>query len=587
MAEVPPVIESTPHSGIRPAKSTVIRLAKLSFPTVCFLLIAIWLLAPTLRQLHSTIPTGPTLVATVPLFNAWTIWWNADRALHGFANYWDAPIFHPTSGAFAFSEPQPATLLVAPVYWITGSPIAAYKAWMLLSLTLNGVFAFRLLRGTGSGRLLAMIGGVIMVTLPIVHQQLEVLQMIPVWGILWTWDAVRRMGRKPTRWRGLEAGVACGVTFMLSVHHGLFMALLLPVCAILILRRRRDRILWTSMAIVVVSAGMLVGSLVWPIHRIAAQYEFERSPESVKGLSMRATDYGKVATHGLINPHLVEGRRGWEFSPGWIKMLLATAGIALSFCRRRHRDWRLFLTITALLAGCLSLGPNLRIGTWQPWLTLTEYVPGVGQVRNVFRFAYFVQIAVALLAVAGLQDLLLILKARSTWRLRRKAATVIAVACGTLAVAEIPPAPFLLAGAPDLSAHKGWTTFIRENTQPQKGIACFPFASGRKVADFAISTRWMLLGTEHGVPLTNGYSGFFPQSYFNTCDVINDEFPSEKAFEQLAAADVEFLVVYKSHTSHEQMSSVETSRFLAELVFEDSIGIDVYRFGQRTQTASE
>src|SRR4051794_35687787 len=43
----------------------------------------------------TALPQGTESVATVPLFNLWTIWWNADRARHGFHGYWDAPIFYP------------------------------------------------------------------------------------------------------------------------------------------------------------------------------------------------------------------------------------------------------------------------------------------------------------------------------------------------------------------------------------------------------------------------------------------------------------------------------------------------------------
>ena len=54
---------------------------------------------------------GSSQVATVPLFNLWTIWWNADRLRHGLKDYWDAPIFYPERDTFAFSEPQPTTMI--------------------------------------------------------------------------------------------------------------------------------------------------------------------------------------------------------------------------------------------------------------------------------------------------------------------------------------------------------------------------------------------------------------------------------------------------------------------------------------------
>ena len=71
---------------------------------------------------------GAEPTTTVPLFNLWTLRWNQDRLGHGLSGYWDAPIFHPASGSFALSEPQPLTGLVfAPISWVTGNPVLAFN----------------------------------------------------------------------------------------------------------------------------------------------------------------------------------------------------------------------------------------------------------------------------------------------------------------------------------------------------------------------------------------------------------------------------------------------------------------------------
>jgi hypothetical protein len=45
-----------------------------------FLLLAVASTWPLASQIDAAIPTGRERVATVPLFNLWTVWWNADRA---------------------------------------------------------------------------------------------------------------------------------------------------------------------------------------------------------------------------------------------------------------------------------------------------------------------------------------------------------------------------------------------------------------------------------------------------------------------------------------------------------------------------
>lgn len=70
-----------------------------------YFLLALIFTWPLARHIASGIPMGTETVATVPLFNLWTLWWNADRLGALYQGYWDAPIFYPLEGVFAFSEP--------------------------------------------------------------------------------------------------------------------------------------------------------------------------------------------------------------------------------------------------------------------------------------------------------------------------------------------------------------------------------------------------------------------------------------------------------------------------------------------------
>lgn len=123
--------------------------------------VATW---PLARHLTSHLPMGTEPVATVPLFNLWTLWWNADRLQALYTGYWDARIFHPVRGAFAFSEPQPLTGLVAAVLTgMSASRTFGYNAVLLLGLTLNGWVASRLLAALGMRWSVCLVGGAMVV----------------------------------------------------------------------------------------------------------------------------------------------------------------------------------------------------------------------------------------------------------------------------------------------------------------------------------------------------------------------------------------------------------------------------------------
>ena len=454
--------------------------------------------------------------------------------------------------------------------WLTGSPALAYNVYLLLSLFLNGIFTFRLLRRTGSPRSLAIIGGCMMIWLPVSVRQLEVLQLIPVWSLLWTWDALRRHGSASTWTTALELTVSYTLSFYICVHHTLFLTIALTATAWILLIRVRVLQFWVTSCAALIIAGVLVSVIFVPMRQALRDNSFERSKELVGQLSAKASDL--VLTPQDAN--FFAGSQGrFGLSPGWIKILLAAFGAVVGVLHRRRRRWVLFLLLTTIVTGLLAIGPNLKLGDFQPWWMLGKWIPGISQVRNVFRFVYLTQMATILLGITGLSELWLHMRARS-WRPITAAIVVNLVAL--LALAEVAVPKLVLAGVPDLSRHHGWTEFVKRHTPGGKGIACLPFPPGTRAADFDSTARWMYLGSLHGVPMINGYSGFFPPSYLKFQAQINKEGLSENILSQLAAMKTHFIVVHSIYQASIPDQSVLHSQFQLQLVHEDAIGIRVY-----------
>lgn len=542
----------------------------------CYVALALWATWPLARESTTSLPLGAITAPTVPLFNVWTVWWNADRAAHGFHGYWDAPIFHPQPGTFAFSEPQPVTLVVAPLLWMSGSRALAYNAYLWLSLLMNAVVAERVLRLLGARRAAAFFGGAAMLLLPIVHQQRDVLQLIPVWGILWTWIAFHRMGRRRSIARGCELGLAFSVTCGMCIHHGLFLAVLLAGAFWTLWRRLLWKRTWLALLAAAAVAAGLLGPLLLPMRAALRQHEFRRSPDLVVRLSARPADYAALTGRALIDPGIGPREPGMRLSPGWIKVGLAALGGCLGLWRRRWRRWTLFLLATGGVAFVCSLGLRLNLWGWQPWSTVSSIVPGLAQARNVFRFAFFVQIAAVLAAMQCLHLLLLLRRRYSSTRTARRIASAAILALGCLAVFETIPARMTLATIPDAGAHSAWIDFIREQTPPGRSVASIPFASGNDASDFAATTEAMYFGTFHRTPLVNGYSGFFPREYFELRDAVNESFPAQDVLRELANRDVEYVIVMPGAP----MKTVDWSagdEWSLEFEFEDPMGVQVYR----------
>src|SRR5262245_31134673 len=210
------------------------------------------------------LPIGNEPTATVARFNLWTLEWNAQGIGPFRGGYWDAPIFSPARGAFAFSDPQPLTGAVFHV--LTGIGIGATVAFgliVLAALTLNGVAASAVLEDAGVSFGAATLAGALMVALPFAANEAGVLQLLMIWPVLFGLGAALRYFRTPD-WRPAAlVGVWISVAFLTSEYYAFFLLVALVIVAIVMLVGTRPRLSQLGHAgIAVGTALVLTGSFV-------------------------------------------------------------------------------------------------------------------------------------------------------------------------------------------------------------------------------------------------------------------------------------------------------------------------------------
>lgn len=551
------------------------RALRIGVLTAIFSSIALWSVWPMPRSIGSKVITSQEGIATVPLFNAWTIAWNAHSLRSGVQNYWHAPIFHPLQNSFALSEPQPAALVVAPVVWWWQSPIAAYNVYLLLSLVLNGLFTIRLMRTIGTGWIPSIVASVAMVQHPLLLLQADVVQLMPIWGILWTLTSLVRLReavvespiaaitdcsnavgeantnlttlvskRQGVLFRGLETGVAFGAVFATAVHHGLFLTLLLALTGILIVPWRQFWHWVPGALVALVVAAMLITPLAIPIIRVMKEHSFKRNEDVVAQLSTRAASFLVEPETALLKTHIVNREGLWHMSPGTIRMILAAVAVGLTMLSgfRRHLSICIFLVTFAGVALLLSLGVNLQPAGWKVWVTISQHMPGFSQVRNVFRFAYFFQIVVIVLASLGLSQLL---ELGNRWWAGRGCTKWIGhgmlVALASLIMFEVPP-PTLRLSEVWKPRSEEWTEFVTSHLQHGNGVLIMPYAQGSSVGDFEVTSRWMVATVLDDIPMINGYSGFFPAAHFELQKLIQSHGLSGATLPFLSESKVQFVI---------------------------------------------
>ncbi len=488
---------------------------------VCLItaLVVTW---PLAAHLDSAILLGNEQGAMVGLLSIWTLWWNADRLVHGFAGYWDAPFFYPNKGVFTYSEPEPLTaLFIAPLWGLDATPSLVHNVASLLVLTLNGIFAYRLARALGVKPLPALLGGVLMVALPFVAKVYGVLNLTPVFGMLWTLEGLVRFGRAGRLRDAAWAGLGFIAAYLTCQQYALiFVPFALGAFVVALWEQRFARRAILVLVASFLGAGLLLLLVILPAYTLHQQLGLTRQDFVVQALSAQLGDFfTRPNTASVPFPPASLNDTAGLF-PGFILLGLATLGVGLAWHNRESsRRWAVYLAVGTFAAALLAMGLNLSIFGWQPFDTMRSFIPGFSELRSPFRFAIIMQLMLAALAALGLGYLLVYL------RDRKQAGIALVVLLGLLGAAENLNVPVPLQSIPT-SAKTAWVQWLK--VQPQGTmVAHVPFPNGLRITDYEIEGWRMFAQIEHQMPIVNGYSGYFPPGYTDFQLSMATGFPSQ------------------------------------------------------------
>jgi len=216
------------------------------------------------------------------------------------------------------------------------------------------------------------------------------------------------------------------------------------------------------------------------------------------------------------------------------------------------------------------MGAHLAVGELS-LLNLLRAVPGLSQIRSFFRFALFVQLAVAGLAALALERLLHGVQRR----FGKKRALAGIAALALLAVVEIRPAMGKIQPLPPLDLELPWLEWVVESTETGDVLAFVPFPEGRSSRAYLGTSQWMYWQMRHWRPMVNGYSGFFP-ARFRELKKTMRSFPSESSLDALAAAGVRYCIVHRAFLSRAPAPEPGGRHRLVPVFRDDRHALDVF-----------
>ena len=467
---------------------------------------------PLLAEIEDALPND----LGDPMLNAWILAWDADRIRHGFSGLWDAPNFFPYPRSLTYSEHLLGiAVFSAPIQWISGNPILAYNAAVVLSYVLAGAGMYLLAGSVTGSRVAAVVAGVAFACLPYRVAQLAHLQVL-----MYAWMpiglfALHRYFDSGSR-VALSGFVAAFLLQGLSNSYFLYffaVPVVIVVVAELVCGGRMRRRTVAELAVAAALMLVVLAPVAMAYFETHGEQGFVRSRDGMVQYSADVASYFQVSSKLLLwGDVLPTGRAEGELFPGFVLLALSAVGLAGGLssagrivpglsprCRRAVRLYG----VIGLLAFVLSLGPEptafgrvlLSSG---PYDWLLAVVPGFGGLRVPARLAVVVYVALGVLASVGVTVVLRTIPPRAAFA----ACVLFAVAI----VAEGYAGPMQMVSVEpkdDFGKNQAhaWLT-----TTPPGAVLELPI--GRNSQSIGNNTRYQFATLQHGHPVVNGYSGY-------------------------------------------------------------------------------
>jgi hypothetical protein len=519
-----------------------------------FFLASLWLTWPLLPRMGTALSSSPD-----SLLNAWALGWSFHVLPRDPLSLFDANIFFPRPDTLAYSEHLfGITILVWPLYALSGNVPLAYNAAVLASFVLSGIGMYLLVRDSSGNRWAALASGTIFLAAPYRFGHLLQLQLLTFqWFPFIFWYALRflREGRP----RSLGGLVAFSILQALSCNYYMVYLALAVVLFALVASVCGRELLTARKLILAGAGGAAVFALCLPFLLPYARNRergFYRRYEDVVRYSASLRDY---ASHSRFSRPPYErflapqSRSEKALSPGLSAIALALVGVGVG----RSRD-RLFWTFSIVLAASalvLSLGPEIS-GVPTPYRLFYRYLPGFDSIRVPARIAVLALFAVAVLAGLGAAHLL------SRWR-RPFAFALLALLLFEYRTRSLADA-FPEAPAPS-PAH-----IYLARSGAKGAVLSLPIHEGNDIGRESLA---MYQSMAHFQPLVNGYSGWWPNDYWELVGRLR-HFPTARSVRFLREkAPVRYVVVHYDRIpgprARELERGMERYRDLMPLVFRE------------------
>ncbi len=494
-----------------------------------FLLVSLWLTWPLFPRMATALSGSPD-----SLLNAWALGWSFHILPADPLSLFDANIFFPRPDTLAYSEHLfGITLLVWPVFAATGNLPLAYNAAVLSSFVFSGIGMYLLVREITGSRWAALVSGTIFLAAPYRFGHLLQLQLLTLqWLPFVFWCALRFL--REGKWRQLTGIAVFSLLQALSCNYYMvYLALAVVLFGLSLVVYGRELLSRRKLVLLTLGAASVTALCLPFLLPYARNRErgFYRRYEDVVYYSASPRDY---FTPSRFNrpPYArwlpSQSRSERALFPGLGALALALIGGFVG--RGRDRSFWLFGIVLSATAVVLSFGPELRWGDTAlplPYRFFYRHLPGFDSIRVPARISVLALFGIAVLAGLGAAALV------EKWKKP--------LAIGLLGLLLFEYRTYSLESAfpeaPSISAADLWLA----KEKAEGAVLVLPIHEGEEIIHESLA---MYQSTAHFRPLLNGYSGWWPNDYWELVGRLR-HFPTVRSLRfLLERAPVRYIVVH-------------------------------------------
>lgn len=466
-------------------------------------------------------------------FSVWRIAWVAHQLPRDPSTLFDTNVFYPEKGTLAFSD---AMLLVSvlgsPFVWLGVNPVLVHNGLLIVAIFTSSIGAFFLARQVGASLVGGLLAGVIFGFAPyrfghIGHLELQWVVWMPL-----AMMALRRLAANPSGLNGVLLGLCVTAQAFCSIYYGVFLCVYLAVAAAIELFRSTER-LRVVKALSLGLIPLLMLALVYgpPYSKTRAQQGGRQSEEQQR-YSARPHDFLRVSDINTLRGGDTAGVAQDELSlyPGAVSMVLAAAALTPP------------VGTTAVMYGVLGLtafeGALGMNGFLFP--ALQGVIPALSSLRSPARFTALLLLSLSMMAAIGLTRI------NAAWPRWSRVVTAAAFAICLIEYWSVPVN--LRPVAPPSDALR----FLAQQT-PGSVVLELPVPTLNSL--WLYETTYELQSIHHWQPLVNGYSGYAPEAYRKTLEVLKT-FPSDESVAHLQKIGVAFILINRDYYKEEDFAAL-------------------------------